>query len=222
MVLAYHLIISAYGFWLPNDPRGSWSDCIRKWELLRYGPATKVRSNEFVARVPHDRALREAAKEALAYPPVCFTDEQIQIIGRGFANYVEKSGVTFWAVSILDDHLHAVFLRHRYKSEQVANLLKGELTKATRGRGTTSLRRDRKAGRGPAAVLRSEVVDRVHRQRGPPAAGDPVRRAEPGEGGEAAADLGFRGPVPVDACRMAEWSTANTHPRLGSSRWDDR
>jgi REP element-mobilizing transposase RayT len=130
MVVAYHVIISAYGFWLPNDPRGSWSDVIRKWELLRFGPATKVRNNEFVAHRPHDRALREAAKEALDYPPVRFTDEQIQVIGRGFANYVEKSGVTFWAVSILDDHLHAVFLRHRYKSEQVANLLKGEMTKA--------------------------------------------------------------------------------------------
>lgn len=25
MVLAYHVIFGAYGFWLPNDPRGSWS-----------------------------------------------------------------------------------------------------------------------------------------------------------------------------------------------------
>lgn len=24
----YHLIISGYGFWLPNDPRGSWSEFV--------------------------------------------------------------------------------------------------------------------------------------------------------------------------------------------------
>ena len=26
MVHGYHVILAAYGFWLPNDPRGSWSD----------------------------------------------------------------------------------------------------------------------------------------------------------------------------------------------------
>jgi REP element-mobilizing transposase RayT len=130
MVIAYHVIISAYGFWLPNDPRGSWSESIRKWELFRYGPATKVDTRHSVAGVPHNRALCEAAKEVLDYPPVRFTEQQIQIIGQGFANYIEKSGVTFWAVSILDDHIHAVYMRHRYKSELVNNLLKGELTKA--------------------------------------------------------------------------------------------
>ena len=42
MVIAYHVIYSMYGFWLPNDPRGSWSDFVGSWELFRYGPATKV------------------------------------------------------------------------------------------------------------------------------------------------------------------------------------
>lgn len=73
---------------------------------------------------------RCSAKQALAFRPVRFTAEQIAAIAQGFRNHVAKSGVTFWAVAILDDHLHAVFLRHRYRSEQVANLLKGELTKA--------------------------------------------------------------------------------------------
>jgi len=130
MVIAYHLVLSAYGFWLPNDPRGSWSEWVRKWELALYGPATKVDTRQSVAHVRHDRALREAAKQALAYRPVRFTPEQIVVIAQGFRNYIAKSDVTFWAVAILDDHLHAVFMRHRYKSEQVANLRKGELTKA--------------------------------------------------------------------------------------------
>src|SRR5438034_5148372 len=42
MVLASHGIFTAYGFWLPNDPRGSWSDFVRSWELfLAGGFATK-------------------------------------------------------------------------------------------------------------------------------------------------------------------------------------
>ena len=37
MVRAYHAIFTTYGFWLPNDPRGSWSDFVRSWELFKHG-----------------------------------------------------------------------------------------------------------------------------------------------------------------------------------------
>jgi hypothetical protein len=73
MILAFHFILSAYGFWLPNDPRGSWSDCIRNFELLRFGPATKVNTTRSLAAEPHDEQLRLAAIQALRYPPVEFT-----------------------------------------------------------------------------------------------------------------------------------------------------
>src|SRR5689334_5419414 len=59
MVLAYHVIFGTYGFWLPNDPRGSWSDFVRSWELLRYGPATHVHTRRSTAYDPHDQALRQ-------------------------------------------------------------------------------------------------------------------------------------------------------------------
>ncbi len=42
MALAYHVIFGTYGFWLPNDPRGSWSTFVGSWELYRFGKATKV------------------------------------------------------------------------------------------------------------------------------------------------------------------------------------
>ena len=48
MVLGYHIILSAYGFWLPNDPRGSWSDTIRVYELLRFGSA--LNTNDAIRR----------------------------------------------------------------------------------------------------------------------------------------------------------------------------
>ena len=49
MLLGFHVILSAYGFWLPNDPRGSWSDFVWAWDLFRYGPATKVETRSSVA-----------------------------------------------------------------------------------------------------------------------------------------------------------------------------
>ena len=72
MVLGYHIILSAYGFWLPNDPRGSWSDFVASWELFKFGPATKVTGKRSYAHDPHDAATRRAAKAALKYPPVRF------------------------------------------------------------------------------------------------------------------------------------------------------
>ncbi len=125
MVHAYHLIFCAYGFWLPNDPRGSWSDFVGAWELLRFGTATKTKTHRSVAGVAHDQVVRQAAKRELKYPPVHFTGLQAQSIGRGFAGFVERSGVKVLACSILPEHVHMVVSRHRFKAEQITNLLTG-------------------------------------------------------------------------------------------------
>ncbi len=125
MAHAYHLIFCAYGFWLPNDPRGSWSDFVGAWELLRFGTATKTDTRRSVASVAHDRIVRQAAKRELKYSPVHFTGAQAQSIDRGFAGFVERSGVNVLACSILPEHVHMVVSRHRYQAEQITNLLKG-------------------------------------------------------------------------------------------------
>ncbi|MEX0774120.1 MAG: hypothetical protein WD042_00255 [Phycisphaeraceae bacterium] len=128
MVLAYHLIFSAYGFWLPNDPRGSWSDWVRSWELFRYGPATKTTSRRSVAGRSHDRALRKAAKSALKYPPVQFTGTQARAIARGFAKAGEEGGYQIYACAILRDHVHVVVARHERKAEGIRDHLKSRAT----------------------------------------------------------------------------------------------
>jgi len=127
-VIAYHLIVTAYGFWLPNDPRGSWSDFVRSWELARFGPATKTDEKRSLARKPHDAALRRAAKLALARPPVDFTGLQARAISRGFADYAARSGCLLFACAILPSHSHLVVGRHTCSIEMVARLLKGAAT----------------------------------------------------------------------------------------------
>src|SRR5262245_27752258 len=111
MVHGSHVILGAYGFWLPNDPRGSWSDFVRSWELLRFGPATKVNTRASVARKAHNRDARLAAKTALTNPPVIFTGVQAKAIGEGFGEFCRKSGVVIWACS-MPEHIHLVIARH--------------------------------------------------------------------------------------------------------------
>jgi len=129
MILGSHVIFSAYGFWLPNDPRGSWSDFVGSWELFRFGRATKIDTRRSVAASPHDRAARMTAKSALRYPPVRFTGVQARAVGRGFAEFVARTDLTVWACSILSDHVHMVVGRHRYPVEQAVTLLKGAATR---------------------------------------------------------------------------------------------
>ncbi len=128
MIHGYHVIWGAYGFWLPNDPRGSWSDFVASWELLRFGKATFGLERRDVD--PQQwQAWRTAAVTALKFPPVALTGLQARAAGTGFGTGVRKSGLTIWACSILPEHVHLVVARHRYKVEQVCNLLKGEATK---------------------------------------------------------------------------------------------
>src|SRR6476661_1941647 len=129
MILGSHVIFGEYGFWLPNDPRGSWSDFVGSWDLYRYGPATKTSETRSVASRPHDRALRLQAKEALDRPAVRFTGIQARAVARGFARYARNAGLTVWACAILPDHLHLVLRRHRLSVEQLVIQLKGQATR---------------------------------------------------------------------------------------------
>jgi len=128
VIHAYHVIWGTYGFWLPNDPRGSWSDFVASWELACFGKATKSLDRQQVDPQQWN-AWREGAIKALRVPRVELTGSQAREVGKGFANGCHKSGFTIWACSILPQHVHLVIARHRFKVEQICNLLKGEATK---------------------------------------------------------------------------------------------
>lgn len=82
-VIAYHVILCNYGFWLPNDPRGSWSRFVRAPNIARHGPATTVTTHRSLAGVAHDRAARLAAKRDMVRPAVEFTGQQASLVYRG-------------------------------------------------------------------------------------------------------------------------------------------
>ncbi len=101
MVIAYHSIFSTYGFWLPNDPRGSDSDFVASWNLCAEGgKATKVTTTRSVASRPHDPDERLSVKNALKYPAVELNDEQIECVAAGFSKAVRKSGYEIYKCSI--------------------------------------------------------------------------------------------------------------------------
>jgi REP element-mobilizing transposase RayT len=129
MVIASHVIIGMYGFWLPNDERGSWSDFVGSWELLRFGKATTVNVRHSLAKRPFDPLKRATALAALKYPPVVLTGVQARAIARGFADYAGKAKLSILVCAILPQHVHLVLTRHRLHVEQLINQLKGAATR---------------------------------------------------------------------------------------------
>lgn len=108
-ILGIHITFGAYGFWLPNDPRGSGSTAVWSESLKPFGPATGLADRkQSRARSPHDRSLRLAAKQALKRPAVQFTGLQARAIARGIGEYVSTHGIIVWSFCILPDHLHMV------------------------------------------------------------------------------------------------------------------
>jgi len=135
MVLWYHLIISAYGFWLPNDPRGSWSDFVGAWELLKFGGPTKVNEKRSYAHDPHDRERRRAAKDSLKYPPVRFDANQRRVISQGLERAMTEGAYDAYACCVGHDHAHFVIGRHQRTIERISGHLKSKGSMSLRSAG---------------------------------------------------------------------------------------
>jgi REP element-mobilizing transposase RayT len=129
MILGYHITFGVYGFWLPNDPRGSGSKYVGARRLLPFGRATGLEDRSLsVARRDHNRQLRREAKKHLKYPAVRFTGVQARAVGRGFHDLVRRDGLAVWACSVMPDHVHLVLARHARPAEKTTERLKGAAT----------------------------------------------------------------------------------------------
>ena len=124
MIIGHHIIIAAYGFWLPNDPRGSWSDEVWSPKLRQAGPATKVQTHRSVARRTHSHSTRIQAKQHLQYPVVQFNPVQVEAIAAGFADVADKLEIIVHACAVLPDHTHLVVRRHRLDARTLSGVFK--------------------------------------------------------------------------------------------------
>ena len=151
-VVGFHIVCSTYGFWLPNDERGSGSDFVRALTLTKFGPANLVSHRRSVARRGFDREIRAMARGALRYPPVVLSDAQIACAGRGVARELERYGAaTVHAFVLLRDHFHLVCGPCRYDVRRFAGRVKGAATRAMLAEGIHPLPKYRdEAGNVPS------------------------------------------------------------------------
>jgi REP element-mobilizing transposase RayT len=79
--------------------------------------------------VPHNRELRQIAKQAVKYPPVIFKGVQARAVARGFAENAERGKITVHACAILPEHVHMVVARHTVPVEKIVALFKANATR---------------------------------------------------------------------------------------------
>ncbi len=151
MVIASHGIWSTYGFWFPNEERGSWSTRVWATHLRRFGPATKVDTRRSVARKPFDRQRRRDMQAALKYPPVVLTGLQARATANGIAAVVAQLRLVVVACAIMPDHVHVVVLRHSLEIEDILQRMMSAATRQMTREGIHPLEKHRdKNGRAPS------------------------------------------------------------------------
>ena len=128
-VIAYHLIWTAYGWWLPNDPRGSMSrtvetDVIAELGELHYGrKRVQPPSREIHAFYCQAAAL-------LKHPLQALGGRERAAAAEAFADAVTEHRYTCYACAIMSEHVHFVIRKHRHQAEEMIATLQA----ATRSR----------------------------------------------------------------------------------------
>jgi hypothetical protein len=96
LIIGYHLVWTGYGWWLPNDPRGSMSNCIKHDLLAELGELHFGRK-----RVqPASREIRtfyEKATPLLQFAQVVFAQGDVDSIASAFACEIERHRYTCYA-----------------------------------------------------------------------------------------------------------------------------
>ena len=129
MVLAHHIILTGYGHWLPNDPRGSLSKDFRSDAIPSLGDIHYGRKSP-QPPIEHVKTFRKQAGRKLKHPVLWFGVDETKILGDAFRRVVSTAKLTCYACGILRNHAHLVIRKHKLKGEGMIKLLKDESLKA--------------------------------------------------------------------------------------------
>jgi hypothetical protein len=119
---AYHLIWTAYGWLLPNDPRGSSSHEIRVERLEDLGELHYGRKQI----QPPSREIREVYERAgglLKHPLLTFGEDDFPLIADGFRRVIHDERYTCYACAIMPDHVHVLIRKHKHDAEAMIDHL---------------------------------------------------------------------------------------------------
>ncbi len=118
VVIAHHLIWTAYGYWLPNDPRGSTSktiacDVIAELGSLHFGRKRVQPSGREV------KEFQDRSRAVLKYPLLKFQVADFPLIADALTIVIREHNYTCYACAIMPDHVHVLIRKHKHVAEDM-------------------------------------------------------------------------------------------------------
>jgi REP element-mobilizing transposase RayT len=160
MVLAHHLIWVAYGWWLPNDLRGSMSRAIASDVIAELGELHHGRKR--IQPASRDiRAFYERAADALKFPLLRFAPEEIDAVFLAFDHVIKACGYTCYACAIMPNHVHLCVRKHRDRAEDMIHNFQSESRHRVRAAGLRSA--DHPVWGGPGWKVFLDSVEDIER-----------------------------------------------------------
>lgn len=122
LVMAYHLIWTMYGWWLPNDPRGSTSRTIARARIAALGELHYGR--RVVQPASRDvRAFYRKAAGVLKHPLLEIRGEAVGRVAVALGDVIAQERYTCYACVIMPDHVHILIRKHKHRAEEMISLL---------------------------------------------------------------------------------------------------
>jgi REP element-mobilizing transposase RayT len=122
LVIAHHLMWTPYGWWLPNDLRGSTSHSIRNDLIAELGKLHFGRRKVQPASCDI-RAFYATARQALAYPLLRFASEEFAAVAAALGEAFLERKYTCYACAVMPDHIHLLIRKHRDSAEEMIDHL---------------------------------------------------------------------------------------------------
>ena len=133
-IIAHHLILTLYGHWGANDPRGSMSADFHDEKFKQLGPIHFGREAD--EQQPTRNELRSYHRDhqaLLNFPLFWMDDAKKQAVAEAFAETVSVRRYTCYACAILANHAHLIIRIHRDRADAMLDqLMQGSRTKLHR------------------------------------------------------------------------------------------
>jgi len=124
MILAWHLVWTCYGWWFPNDPRGSWSKEVWKPELQESGDIEERGRRATQPSWSEMRQWFSSAQRKLKYQPILLDESAKQIVRRVVAQYAQLHNYEILALAVMPEHIHIVVGFHNHRYEKIVQAFK--------------------------------------------------------------------------------------------------
>lgn len=125
IVIAHHIMWTAYGWWLPNDPRGSTSIEVYTPQIAELAPLHFGRKR--IQPASRDiRKFYQQARERLQFPLLKILEADRRAIACAFAESIAQHRYTCYACVIMPDHVHLLIRKHKQQAEEMIENLQHE------------------------------------------------------------------------------------------------